>query len=180
MPEVTVVRNIPAGTRAGTMTLKIEQWGTISMITTPPIMKGTAAAWTITETARPGLAPFSFASAPGLRTLTFDHQVAALNPYVSMEEFLNPFRQAAEQGKRVQFTGGGWLPSDVWWWVRGLSITEDEKAANNQTSRATLSWDCVAANTISAVELTKIKVKTTGPSNPIDKKIKDARDRGAK
>lgn len=165
MPSVPIVRTAWGNTRENTMGIKVEGQPVISLITTPPQIKGTPGTWIITETERPGRQPITMASAPGLRTLTFEHKVQSPNPNVSIENLLHPFRAAAESGKTVQFIGGGWLPSGTKWWIRSLDFSEDMKASNNQTSRMTLNWECVEANLVRAVELTKTGVK---PGNVIN------------
>lgn len=187
MPSVPIVRPAAAVIRPNTMTIKVDGETAISLITSPVKITGTAGTWKVSETERPGRQPITQASAPGLRTVQFSHQIAALNPYMTVEHLVQPLRRAAERKLRVQFFNGGMLSSGIWWWVRSLEIAEDEKGAANQTSRATLTWDCVEANRVSAVELTKTGVKpgnrdpgpvgTPGPSNPIDKIIEDARNR---
>lgn len=159
MPSVPIIRTAWGQTRPNTMGLKVEGMAVVSFITTPPAMKGSPGTWIISETERPGRQAITQASAPGLRTLSFEHKISALNPNTSIENLLHPFRAAAERGKKVQFIGGGWLPSGTQWWIRSLDITEDMKGNNNETSRATLNWDCVEATTVSAVELTKTGVK---------------------
>lgn len=160
MPQVPIVHTAWGPTRENTMGMKVEGEPIVSFITTPPQMTGSPGTWNISETERPGRQAVTQASSPGLRTLSFEHKIASHNPYESIEHFLLPFRAAAEKGKRVQFIGGGWLPSGTQWWIRSLNIAEDLKAANNQTSRATLTWECVEANRVTAVELTKTGVRT--------------------
>lgn len=159
MPTVPIVRTAWGVTRKNTMGLKVENEPVISLITTPPAITGTPGVWSISETPRPGMAPITQVSAPGLRTMRMEHKVGSLNPNLSIEHLLAPFRTAAEKGKRVQFIGGGWLVTGKWWLIESMDIAEDLKAADNRTSRATLTWVCKEANTVSAVELTKTGVK---------------------
>lgn len=159
MPTVPIVRTAWGQTRAHTMGVKVENQPVISLITTPVTVRGEAGAWKVSETERPGRQPITQTSAPGLRTGTFEHTISALNPYHSIEHLLQPLRRVAESGKRVQFIGGGWLITGTPWFVRSLAIAEVEKARDNRTSRATLTWTCVEANLVSAVELSKTGVK---------------------
>lgn len=157
MPAVTVVTAAPAN--AAVMSVQVEEEAAISLITAPPVVEASAGAWNVAETERYGRKPITQANAPGLRTYRFEHKVAALNPNTSIEALLTPLRDAVEKGKRVQFlNAGAWAAG--WWLVRSLEITEDLKAADNTTSRATLVWDCVEASPVSKVELTKGKLKT--------------------
>lgn len=159
MPTVPIIRTAFGNTRPNTMGVKVENKPVISLITTPVTITGTPGVWTISNTERPGRQPITQASAPGLRTLNFEHTVSALNPYNSIEHLIHPFRAVAESGKRVQFLGGGMLPTGTWFWITSLEFGEVMKARDNRTSRMTLTWACEEANQVSAVRLTKTGVK---------------------
>lgn len=159
MPVVRISRPASGPNRTNVMGIKVENEPMISLVTTPVTIKGTPGVWTISETDRPGRQPITQAAAPGLEGVTFEHQIASLNPYVSIEHLLIPIRSAAKKGKRVQFFNGGMLSSGTWWWIKSLDIQEDMKAADNRTSRATLAWSCIEANRVLGVELTKSGVK---------------------
>lgn len=159
MPVVNIARPASSRVVAGVMGVKVENEPLISFVTSPVTIKGSPGVWKISETDRPGRKPITQASAPGLEVVQFEHQIASLNPYVSIEHLIIPIRAAAKKGKRVQFLNGGMLSSGTWWWIKSLDIAEDMKAADNRTSRATLSWDCVEANGVTGIELTKTGVK---------------------
>lgn len=159
MPSVPIVRTAFGNTRPHTMGVKVENKPVVSLITTPVTVRGTPGNWSINKTDRPGRQPITSAAAPGLRTLNFEHTVSALNPYNSIEHLIHPFRALAETGKRVQFIGGGMLPSGTWFWITSLEFGEVMKAADNRTSRMTLTWACEEANLVSAVALSKTGVK---------------------
>lgn len=165
MPAVPIVRTGWGKTQHDTLGVKVENEPMVSLITTPRGVTGTPGTWSNTETARPGLQPVSQPSAPGLRTAQFEHKIYSPNPYQSVEPLIQPLRAVAERGKRVQFYNGGMLLDGTRWLIRDVTITEDEKGRGNVTSRATISWDLVEANTVKAVELTKAKVK--GRNTPI-------------
>lgn len=156
--KVNLVRVAPAGTIT-TMSVKVEGGSPITLWSTPPVVTGGPAAWNITETPRPGRQPVSQATTQTLRTLKFEHRVASLETNVSVEAVLAPLRDAVEKGKRVQFFDGGMWVTGTWWWVKSLEVQEDLKAPDNSTSRATLSWDCVQATTMSKLALTKGDLK---------------------
>lgn len=159
MPEVTVARTPWGKGLANTMAVTVEGGATVSLVSSPPTVEFTAAAWTVTETERPGRKMISTAAAPGLRTLHLEHRVAAPNPNQSVESFIAALRDVAEKGARVQFVGGDAWSLGSWWWVRSLEVREDLKTSEHKTSRATLVWECVESSLVSRVVLGKGKVK---------------------
>lgn len=174
MPAVSVVTPAASGTTiTAVMSIKPEGKPAVTLGSTPPVVEATAGSWKVSETERPGRKPITFPSAPGLRTVRFEHRVASLNPNRSIESQLTPIREAGETGLRVQFFNGGALLAG-WWRVRSVSVIEDLKANDNATSRARVTWDCIEATTVSKVELTKGTIdpdaggKTTTPSAGVD------------
>ena len=159
MPTVPIIRTAWGVTRPATMGVKVENEPVVSLITTPVTIKGTPGSWKIDTTDRPGRQSLTQATAPGLRTLAFEHTVSSHNPNVSIEHLIHPFRAIAEKGKRVQFIGGGMLPTGTWWWINSFDFEEVMKARDNRTSRMKLTWSCIEANTVSAVVLSKTGVK---------------------
>ena len=132
----------------------------VSLISTPPQVSGGAAVWTYGEHARPGKHALTIPSAPGLRTMSFDHFVRHRNPYHSVEPEITALRAVAESGARVRFTNGGVIPGDTWWWVEGFDIEEEEKGNAGVTSRAKLSWTLKQATSVPKAKL------TTTPGTP--------------
>lgn len=159
MPSVPIIRTDFGKTRQHTMGVKVENQPVVSLISTPVTIKGTPGSWTVNKTDRPGRQPITSLSAPGLRTVNFEHTVSSRNPNLSIEHLIHPFRAVAESGKRVQFIGGGMLPSGTWFWITSLQFGEVMKAKDNRTSRMTLTWSCEEANLVSAVALSKSGVK---------------------
>lgn len=164
MPVARVVHTISGYPDQNVMGVKVDGEPVVTLVSSPMTVSGSPGVWTVGETDRPGRQPITQASAPGLRSATFEHNVSSLNPYTSVEPLLHPLRGVAERGKRVQFFNGGWLVGGTWWWVQSLNIVETEKARNNQTSRATLTWTLTEANRVSAVALTKNGIKPGGVS----------------
>lgn len=159
MPVVPIITSTFGTFRPYTMAVKVENKPPVSLVTSPVVITGTPGVWTISTTERPGRQPITSAAAPGLRTLSFEHTVSSVNPYNSVEHLIHPLRAVAESGKRVQFLGGGMLPSGTWFWITSLQFGETMKARDNRTSRVTLTWTCEEANLVSAVKLTKTDVK---------------------
>lgn len=153
MPSVTVIRTGVTNAGAPVMTVHQEGGPAVSLITTPPNDRSTAATWDITEQVRPGLHPLNIPSAPGLRTYTFDHWVRHMSPYQSVEAEVLALRAVAESGARVRFTAGGAIPGDTWWYVESFNIEAEEKGDGGVTSRAKLSWSLRQATTVPKVKL---------------------------
>lgn len=160
MPSVTVFRAGVNNAGAPVMTVHQEGGPTVSMVSTPPQVRGSAAVWKVTELDRPGRAPVTVASAPGLRSASFDHWIRHRNPYGNVEPEIAALRAVAESGKRVRFTGGGVIPGDTWWWVEGFDIEEEDKGDGGVTSRAKLAWTLRQA-----VTYPKVTLVTTGNLN---------------
>lgn len=159
MPTVPIVRLAHGRSRPNTMGVKVENKPVVSLVTTPITITGTPGVWSINKTERPGRQPITSPAAPGLRTVAFEHTVSSMNPYHSIEHLIHPFRALAETGKRVQFIGGGMLPTGTWFWILSLEFSEVMKARDNRTSRMNLKWKCEEANLVSSVALSKTGVK---------------------
>lgn len=162
MPSVTVIRT--GVTNPGSPVMAVIQEGgpTVSLVSTPPQVRGSGATWSITEQTRPGRHPLTIPSAPGLRSTSFDHWVRHHNPYGSVEAEITALRAVAESGARVRFTGGGVIPGDTWWRVESFDIEEEEKGHGGATSRAKLSWALRQATNIPPIKLTVTTAGTVG------------------
>lgn len=172
MPSVTIIRTGVTAPGAPVMTVLQEGGPTVSLVSTPPQIRGRAAVWSLTEQARPGKPPLVIPSAPGLRTVSFDHWVRHHSPYGSVEAEITALRAVAESGARVRFTGGGVIPGDTWWRVEGFDIEEEDKGDGGVTSRAKITWTLKQATTITPIKLTLTggtatpQVTTTSPTAP--------------
>lgn len=155
MPSVTVIRTGVTNPGAPVMVVHQDGGPVVSLISTPPQMRQGAAVWSISEHTRPGKHPLTIPSAPGLRSVSFDHWVRHRSPYGNVEPEITALRSVAESGKRVRFTGGGVIPGDTWWYVESFDIEEEDKGDGGVTSRAKLSWSLRQATTVPAVKVTK-------------------------
>lgn len=162
MPSVTVIRTGVTNPGAPVMTVHQENGPVVSLISTPPQVSGGAAVWGISEHTRPGKHALTIPSAPGLRTMSFDHFIRHRNPYESVEPEITALRAVAESGARVRFSNGGVIPGDTWWWVEGFDIEEEEKGNAGVTSRAKLSWTLKQATTVPKARLTTTTSGTVG------------------
>lgn len=163
MPSVTVIRTGVTNPGAPVMVVHQEGGPIVSLISSPPTPRQSAAVWSLSEQSRPGLHPLVIASAPGLRSVSFDHWVRHANPYGSVETEITALRAVAESGARVRFTGGGIVPGDMWWRVEGFDIEAEETGRGGVISRAKLAWSLKQATTIPPIKLT---MTGASPGNP--------------
>jgi hypothetical protein len=163
MPSVTVLRTGVTNPGAPVMAVHQENGPVVSLISSPPTPRGSAAVWSLSEQTRPGLHPLLIRSAPGLRSVSFDHWVRHRNPYESVEAEITALRAVAESGARVRFTGGGLIPGDTWWRVEAFDIEAEETGRNGVISRAKLAWSLKQATTIPPIKLT---LTGATPGNP--------------
>ena len=89
---------------------------------------------------REGLKPLTRATGPGIRTLSFSHRIGSLDYKAEIEYVLAPLLNLARHGKRVRLVGASGLETGVWWNIKDLQVSVEQRAANNRISRASLSW----------------------------------------
>lgn len=90
---------------------------------------------------REGLKPITRVTGPGLRTLSFSHRIGSLDYRTSIEHAITPLTALGRAGKKIRFVGGSSAyEQGVWWNIKDLGLTVEQRAADNRISRATLSW----------------------------------------
>jgi LysM repeat protein len=90
---------------------------------------------------REGLKPITRMTGAGLRTLSFTHRIGSLDYRASIEHAIHPLTALARSGKKVRFVGGSSAyEQGVWWHIKDMPLTVEQRAADNRISRATLAW----------------------------------------
>lgn len=118
---------------------------------------------------REGLKPITSMVGPGLRTLSFSHRIGAMDYKASIEHVIIPLTRLARDGQKVRFVGGSsQYEQGVWWRIKDLSVSVEQRAANNHISRATLSWSLEEAGTLPPT-INKVTPKPS-PPKPVAKK----------
>lgn len=90
---------------------------------------------------REGLKPITRRTGPGLKTLSFAHTIANRDYQRSIEHVISPLMRLGRDGERVRFVGGSTdYEQGVWWNIKDLKISVEQRALDNRISRAVLSW----------------------------------------
>lgn len=77
----------------------------------------------------------------GLKTLAFTHTIGSLDYKQSIEHVVAPLTRLAKEGKRVRFVGGSTeYEQGVWWNIKSLPVSTQQRASDNRASRVSLSW----------------------------------------
>lgn len=122
------------------------------------------------EVAREGRKALTRKTAQGLRKLSFKQVVASVDWQQSIESELRYFTDNAAGGYKIRFSGGsGSYESPCWWFIRDLQVDIQQRASNNQPSRAELSWSLVEAVDVT-VNIAKVAPKPPPPP-PVKKPI---------
>ena len=95
-----------------------------------------------------GLKPIQRMIGPSASTLSFSHTIASSDYQESIEHLITPLVKLARDGARVRFVGGSAeFETNTWWWIKGLPVSVEQRAADNRISRARLSWSLEEAIT---------------------------------
>lgn len=90
---------------------------------------------------REGLKAISRHMGASLKTLSFTHTIASLDYQQSIEHYIEPLTYLAAHGIKVRFVGGSaQFEQGVWWVIKSLPVTVQQRAKDNRISRASLSW----------------------------------------
>jgi LysM repeat protein len=90
---------------------------------------------------REGMKPITRITAPGLRTLSFTHRIGVLDYRASAEHLITPLTNLARSGQKVRFVGGSpGYEQGVWWNIKAMPVSVEQRSADNRISRAVLSW----------------------------------------
>lgn len=161
-----MVNVVVPSSKSGKSVSVVNQHGTmVTMRSTPPQMTYSDIP-NFGEIAREGRKAITRYTGVGLRKLSFTQVVASVDWQQSIERELRWYTDWASAGVKVRFTGGsGSYESPCWWFIRDLQVNVEQRAANNEPSRATVSWSLVEAID-SVVNIAKVAPKPKAPAVP--------------
>jgi nucleoid-associated protein YgaU len=100
---------------------------------------------------REGLKPITRNMGAGLKTLSFTHTIGSLDYQKSIEHVVAPLTRLAKDGRRVRFVGGSTeYEQGVWWNIKALPVSTQQRAKDNRASRVTLAWSLEEAVDVTA------------------------------
>ena len=115
---------------------------------------------------REGLKPLTTLVGPSLRTLSFSHRIASLDFRTNIESRVTALTNLAKRGQKVRFVGGSSAyEQSVWWHIKDLPVTVEQRSVDNKVSRAVLTWKLEEAGPI-VPNLTRVVPKPTPPKPP--------------
>lgn len=90
---------------------------------------------------REGLKPITRNLGDGLKTLSFTHTIGSRDYRQSIEHVFEPLTRLAREGRKIRFVGGSPnYEQGVWWNIKALPVSVQQRAADNRASRVSLSW----------------------------------------
>lgn len=100
---------------------------------------------------REGLKPITRNLGAGLKTLSFTHTIASMDYQQSIEHLVAPLTRLARDGAKVRFVGGSTeYEQGVWWNIKSLPVSTQQRALDNRASRVSLSWSLEEAVDVTA------------------------------
>jgi nucleoid-associated protein YgaU len=123
---------------------------------------------------REGLKPLTRNLGAGLKTLSFSHTIASLDYQKSVEHLVAPLTRLARDGAKVRFVGGSTeYEQGVWWNIKSLPVSTQQRASDNRASRVVLSWSLEEAVDVTA-NIVRV-IPTPAPPKPAPAAVRQHR-----